>query len=105
MNQTQVNSITCSYCNETFALKWQYQNHYKKKHQNEVKVNENTVISRSDDEKFICICGKSFELGKSLIRHYKNCVKVHKRELEDQDGTMHSQFNSLINRRFPCRNV
>ena len=92
MNQNQVNSIICIHCNEIFTLKWQYQNHYKKKHQNEVKIDNEMTVSRSENGKFICICGKGFELGKSLIRHYKNCAKVHERELADQDGTIHSRF-------------
>jgi len=92
MNQIQVNSITCTHCDETFTLKWQYQNHYKKKHQNEVRINERMTISRSENGKFICICGKDFELGKSLKRHYENCSKVHEKELKYEQGKIYSYY-------------
>ena len=104
MNQIQVNFITCSHCDQSFPSKGKYQSHYIQKHQNKVRINENTVIFRTERGQYICFCGKEFELGQSLKRHYETCFKVHERELEDQNGTMHSQFNSLINRQFSCRN-
>ncbi len=92
MNQNQVNSIICIHCNEIFTLKWQYQNHYKKKHQNEVKIDNEMTVSRSENGKFICICEKTFELGKSLKRHYGNCIKAHKKELENEQGKIYFYY-------------
>ena len=93
MNQNQVNSITCSYCDESFLSKGKYQSHYAQKHQNEIRIDERMTVLRSENGKFICICGKEFELGKSLKRHYETCLKVHTRELKDQNGTIYSLFS------------
>jgi len=93
MNQIQVNSITCIYCQEIFSSKKTYDSHYLQKHQTQIKINTETIVSRSENGKFICICGKEFELGKSLKRHYETCLKVHTRELEDQNGTIYSLFS------------
>jgi uncharacterized Zn-finger protein len=92
MNQNQANSITCSYCDESFLSKGKYQSHYIQKHQNEIRIDQNTTVFRTEGGKFVCLCGKEFELGQSLKRHYKTCVNVHERGLEDQDGTMLSSI-------------
>ena len=97
MNQIQVNSITCTYCDESFLSRGKYQSHYIQKHQNEVRINENTVISRIEGGKYVCLCGKEFELGKSLKRHYRNCTKVHEKELDNERGIF-LLFILLINR-------
>jgi len=97
MNQIQVNSITCTHCNESFTSKGKYQIHYIQQHQNEVRIDENTVISRIEGGKYVCLCGKEFELGKSLKRHYRNCTKVHEKELDNERGIF-LLFILLINR-------
>ena len=66
MNQTQVNCTTCSHCDESFLSRGKYENHYKQKHQNQIQLDEGMTVLRSEDGKFICQCGKEFELGKSL---------------------------------------
>src|SRR5579862_4614836 len=92
MNQNQVNSVTCSHCNESFLSKGKYENHYNKKHQNQIQLDERMTVSRTENGKFICLCEKNFEFGKSLKRHYENCIKVYERELKDQNGKIHSLF-------------
>jgi hypothetical protein len=92
MNQNQVNFITCSHCNEFFSSKGKYQSHYTQKHQNEIRIKEGTTVFRSQNGKFICICEKEFELGKSLKRHYKNCIKVHEKELENEQGKIYFYY-------------
>ena len=92
MNQIQMNFITCFHCDETFLSKGKYQSHYKQKHQNEVRINEGMTVFRSENGKFICICKKEFELGKSLKRHYGNCIKVHEKELENEQGKIYSCY-------------
>jgi len=92
MNQIQVNSVTCIYCDESFTSKGKYQIHYIQKHQNEVRINENTVISRTEGGKYVCLCGKKFELGKSLKRHYGNCIKVHEKEFDNEQGKIYSIY-------------
>jgi len=94
MNQIQVNSITCFHCDETFLSKGKYQSHYKQKHQNEVRINEGMTVFRSENGKFICICKKKFELGKSLKCHYGNCIKVHEKKLKNKQGKIYSCYLS-----------
>ena len=89
MNQIQVNSITCSHCDESFISKGKYQSHYMQKHQKEIKINEGMTIFRSESGKFICICGKEFEFGQSLKRHYGNCMTVHEKEFENEQGKIY----------------
>ena len=50
------------------------------------------TVSRSENGKFSCICGKEFELGKSLKRHYQNCIKVHEKELKNEQGKIFSYY-------------
>jgi len=92
MNQIQVDFITCTYCDEIFSSKGKYQNHYKKKHQNQIQLDEGMTVLRSEDGKFICQCGKEFELGKSLKHHYGNCIKAHEKELENEQGKIYSCY-------------
>ena len=89
MNQNQVNSITCSHCDESFPSRGKYENHYNKKHQNQIQLDERMTVSRTENGKFICLCGKEFEFGKSLKRHYGNCIKVHEKELENEQGKIY----------------
>ncbi len=89
MNQNQVNFITCSHCDESFLSKGKYQSHYIQKHQNEIRINERMTVFRSENGKFICICGKDFKLGKSLKQHHENCIKVHEKELENEQGKIY----------------
>ena len=42
--------------------------------------------------KFICFCGKEFELGQSLKRHYENCIKAHEKELENEEGKIYFYY-------------
>jgi len=92
MNQNQVNSITCSYCDESFLSKGKYQSHYAQKHQNEIRIDEKMTVLRSENGKFICICEKEFELGKSLKRHYETCIKIHEKGLENEQGRIYSYY-------------
>jgi len=92
MNQNQVNSITCSYCDESFLSKGKYQSHYAQKHQNEIRIDERMTVLRSENGKFICICEKEFELGKSLKRHYETCIKIHEKGLENEQGRIYSYY-------------
>ena len=47
------------------------------------------TVSRSENGKFICLYGKEFEFGKSLKRHYENCIKVHEKESENEQGKIY----------------
>src|SRR2546423_1370877 len=82
-----------------FEVKWiiidvviKYQSHYIQKHQNEVRINENTVVSRTGNGKYVCLCGKEFDLGQSLKRHYGNCIKAYEKELENEQGKIYSFY-------------
>jgi len=92
MNQIQVNFITCLHCEEIFTSKGKYDGHYLQKHQTQIKIDKKTTVSRSENGKFSCICGKEFEFGKSLKRHYGNCIKVHEKELENEEGKIYFYY-------------
>jgi len=69
--------IICKHCNELYITKGKYDAHYKSIHQKKIKLNkvgENQVeLTRSNEEKFVCYCGKEFTTGFSLQRHAKSC--------------------------------
>ena len=84
MNQNQVNFITCSHCDKSFLSKGKYQSHYIQKHQNKIRVNQNTIILRTEGGKFICFCAKEFELDQFLKHHYQNCIKFYKKKFKNE---------------------
>jgi uncharacterized Zn-finger protein len=100
MHQTGAKETICNHCNEVFPSKGKYQYHFRRVHQIEVKVHhsnqEKTSIRRSENEKFVCICGKDYEAGQSLQRHQKNCHqwKDHEASYEvDSDSEMSVRGN------------
>jgi len=97
MNQIQVNSIICSHCDESFLSRGKYQSHYIQKHQNEIRIDQDTIVFRTEGGKFMCFCEKEFELSQSLKRHYGSCIKAHEKELENEQSIF-LLFILLINR-------
>ena len=77
MDHSQAKETTCTHCNEVFPSKGKYQYHFRRVHQEEVKIHhsnqEETIILRSENEKFVCICNKSYHSGQSLRRHQRTC--------------------------------
>ena len=102
MDRPQIKETICKYCNEMFPSKGKYQYHFQRVHQNEVKVRhfdqERASIHRSVNEKFTCICDKSYQTGQSLCRHRKNCQqwKNHEANYEpDSDSEISIQGNII----------
>ena len=50
------------------------------------------TVSRTENGKFICLCEKEFEFEKFLKRHYGNCIKVHEKESENEQGKIFSYY-------------
>ena|SRR5436190_114016 len=77
MDDPQAKEIVCKHCHEVFPSKGKYDYHVRRIHQNEVKIHssnpEETSIHRSENEKLICICDKSYPIWQSLYRHQKSC--------------------------------
>jgi len=77
MDHPQVKETTCTHCNEVFPSKGKYQYHFRRVHQEEVKIHHSNhkeiVVLRSESEKFLCICNKNYHSGQSLRRHQKHC--------------------------------
>jgi len=103
MDHPQAKETICSHCNEVFPSKGKYQYHFQRVHQNKLKVNhsnqEETSIYRSENEKFICICGKGYQAGQSLHRHQKSCQqwKDHESHQDlDSDLEMSIQGDFLL---------
>ena len=84
MEQIQRNQTKCNYCGQIFSSKGKYQVHYNHIHKIEVKINDKISIQRSEDGKFLCICGKGFQVTKSLLQHQKSC-QAFQNELENQE--------------------
>ena len=100
MDHLQLKETICNHCNEIFTSKGRYQVHYRRVHQNEVKVlhfdQGRTSIHRSINEKFTCICDKSYQIGQSLYRHKKSCQQWKDHEVThdtDSDSELSVQGN------------
>ena len=77
MDQQPARETTCKHCGEVFLSKGTYQVHFRRNHQNDIKTQASntveTTTSRSETQKFECICGKSYEIYQSIYRHQKSC--------------------------------
>jgi hypothetical protein len=100
MDPNQGKEIACKRCHEVFPSKGKYDYHFRRIHQNEIKIHhsnqEESSISRSEDEKFVCICNKGYHVQQSLRRHQKKCQewKDHEASLEaGSDSEMSIQGN------------
>jgi len=109
MEQRPLKQTTCAHCGEVFESKGKYQVHYRNNHQAQVKKQDN-IISRSDDNKFSCICGKSYQVYQGLTTHQKSCktwkdtvqVVVNQQDLEsehDSDGIFNLKYLITSRRR------
>ena len=76
MEHLQVKETSCNYCGQVFSSKGKYQYHFRQVHQNEVKIHhsnqEEIIIRRSENEKFTCICNKSYHVRQSLLHHQRS---------------------------------
>jgi hypothetical protein len=102
MDLLQVKETICNHCDEVFPSKGKYQYHFRRVHQNEVRIHghdqEGITIPRSEDEKFVCICNKGYHVRQSLRRHQKKCQewKDHEANLEagsDSEMSIQSNFH------------
>ena len=77
MDNLQAKEITCKHCHEVFPSKGKYDYHFRRIHQKEVTIHsqnqEEISIPRLENEKFLCICNKSYHSGQSLRRHQRIC--------------------------------
>jgi hypothetical protein len=64
-----ITQTVCGHCGDIFDIKGKYQTHYRHHHQNALNVykdgTDKTMIERSAEGKFICPCGKEFEISVS----------------------------------------
>ena len=90
-----MNFIICSHYNESFLSKGKYENHYNKKHQNQIQFDKKITVSRTENGKFICLCEKDFEFENFLKCHYQNCIKVHENELKNYNDKIVFFFNFI----------
>jgi len=103
MDQHQVKETKCNHCNEMFASKGKYDYHFRRVHQNDVKLNrfdqETISVRRSTNEKFVCICDKGYQVRESFLRHQKSCQQW-KDHVASHDGDCDSELSiqgNLIN--------
>jgi hypothetical protein len=93
MEHSQGKETRCKHCGEVFPTKGTYQVHYRRLHQNttEPRVAEasETTKLRSENDKFECICGNSYNIYQSIYRHQKTCQlwKAHQIEQESSSRT------------------
>jgi hypothetical protein len=100
-----VQNFKCKHCEEEFPTRGKLNHHFRKEHQQEVGINENgmeiTRKTRCIDDNFGCICGKSYNLFDSLVRHQKTCRqwRIHpeddRMDMNEPNGTI-LIFNSFI---------
>jgi hypothetical protein len=94
-----VNPIICKHCNEVFITKGIYNTHYRNKHQEKVKLNiigkEMIELTKSEEGKFICKCGKQFAIGQSFQRHVRNCQAWNNQE--ERTNSQESPFGNFLN--------
>jgi len=93
MDHSQAKETTCKYCNDVFPSKGKYDYHFRRIHQNEVKIHghnqEGTSVQRSENEKFVCICDKSYHIWQALHRHQKGCQRW-----KDHEASLNSDSDS-----------
>jgi hypothetical protein len=101
MDTTLDQRITCCHCGEVFGSKGKYGYHYSKIHQNKVKnrysEDGELFTTRSEREKFGCVCEKEYLTYGSLCRHQKGCGVWKGRECIGQvnsDSYEHERGNS-----------
>ena len=77
MDPPQAKEVTCKHCHEIFPSKGKYDYHFRRIHQNKVKIHghgqEEISIQRSNNQKFVCICKKDYHIWQALLRHQKSC--------------------------------
>ena len=91
MDNLQAKEITCKHCHEVFPSKGKYDYHFRRIHQKEVTIHsqnqEEFSIARSDNEKFLCICGKGYHVRQSLRRHQKRCQQWKDHQVSQEAGS------------------
>jgi len=100
MNQEEQGNIICKHCGDVSDTRGKYNHHYRTHHQNEMKIRsqggQDVIVVRSEDEKFVCICGQDYLVYQSISRHQKDC-KTWKDHEADGNTDSHSQGNSIAN--------
>ena len=105
MEPAAARGTLCKHCGEEFGSKGTYQTHYRRVHQREARIQSkdagDVTISRSEEEKFECICGNGYRVVQSLIRHQKNCQrwKSAQEEMERVEGRNLDEKGLICRRR------
>ena len=104
MDDLQIKETICKHCGEVFPSKGRYQAHYRRVHQNEIRIRHSEqgqiFIHRSDNQKFDCICGKSYYIRQSLYRHQKSCQQWNDYQAnyeDDSNSEISIQGNFILN--------
>jgi len=91
MDRSIAQNITCSHCGEEFATKGKYIYHYRKVHRNDIQTSHlqgtDSVVHRSDNEKFTCLCTKEYLTYESLYRHQKTCQQWNEHQTAVESST------------------
>ena len=88
MEHPRAKETSCKHCGEVFPTKDTYQVHFRRNHQNNIVPQASSAVettkSRSENDKFECICGNSYNIYQSIRRHQKTCQlwKIHQAEQE-----------------------
>jgi hypothetical protein len=77
----------CNDCDEGFETKGRRDGHRERTHRQKILVGVNHHgMTRSENGKFICECGKDYMAVQSLKRHQKNCkTKFLSKETNDEN--------------------
>jgi hypothetical protein len=85
----------CNNCGEEFDRKGKRDNHREKEHRDKVMIilsGQEEEITRSENGKFVCVCGKQISHVRSLKRHRIGCntsilaIENESRTSENEEG-------------------
>jgi hypothetical protein len=99
MSHTVHPETQCSYCGEFFATKSKYTHHYRRVHRNNIKRDHekdiNSIVLRSENQKFKCCCTKEYITYESLCRHQKNCQQWKDYQTTQESSNSEGDFNNI----------
>ena len=84
MSEKVVENFNCKICNYNTSRKFDYNKHLlSSKHLNRTKLNK---IEQNNEKKFICVCGKEYNVRNSYWYHKKNCNFIKYNIENNSDG-------------------
>ena len=88
----------CRHCTRSFDSRGKRNGHFNKEHRKKCIINgrdiEQSSVKRSEQNKFVCPCGKAFLHAQSLQRHFKSCIGSILMDEDDLESIEHEERNT-----------